>query len=175
MEEELNQTGYMTSHKQRTNSMNHTALLETHILYAELAYGVIHQHCEVFHCHSHIPICPTALIRPVLVTLVLRETATIIQHNVFFTKGQKISSANSHMAPLHSQWVHKSVSEISESTRRKTLRVIMTLPQEDLIAHYVAIDFSPSTCWFKSSPFSSYWSFLAVSPYSMNGLHNTDH
>lgn len=47
-------------------------LLETYILYAELAYGVVHEDGEVFYCHPHIPIGPAALIWPVLITLVLR-------------------------------------------------------------------------------------------------------
>ncbi len=42
------------------------------MLYTELAYGVVHKDSEVFYCHPHIPIGPTTLIRPVLVTLVLR-------------------------------------------------------------------------------------------------------
>jgi len=41
------------------------------MLYAELAYGVVHEDREVFHRHPHVPIAPAALIWPVLVALVL--------------------------------------------------------------------------------------------------------
>lgn len=46
-------------------------VLETYILYTELAYGVVHQDSEIFYSHPHIPIGPTALIWPVLETFVL--------------------------------------------------------------------------------------------------------
>lgn len=55
------------------SNKNYTVFFETHILYTELANGVVHQDSEVFNCHPHIPICPTALIWPVLVTLVLER------------------------------------------------------------------------------------------------------
>ncbi|TNN73899.1 hypothetical protein EYF80_015916 [Liparis tanakae] len=41
------------------------------MLYAELAYGVVHEDREVFHRHPHVPVAPAALIGPVLVALVL--------------------------------------------------------------------------------------------------------
>lgn len=47
----------------------------THVLNAEFAYGVIHQDSEVFHGHPHVPVHPAALVGPVLVTLVLQNTA----------------------------------------------------------------------------------------------------
>lgn len=42
-----------------------------HLLDAELAHGVIHQHRHILHGHSDIPVGPAALIRPVLSTFTL--------------------------------------------------------------------------------------------------------
>lgn len=42
-----------------------------HLLDAELAHGVIHQHRHVLHGHSDVPVGPAALIRPVLSTFTL--------------------------------------------------------------------------------------------------------
>lgn len=47
----------------------------TYVLDTEFTYGVIHQDGEVFNSHPHIAIHPAALIGPVLVTLVLHNTA----------------------------------------------------------------------------------------------------
>jgi len=46
---------------------------ETYILYTELANSIVHQDSEVFDCHPHIPIGPTALVWPVLVAFVLKK------------------------------------------------------------------------------------------------------
>lgn len=43
----------------------------THKLHAELPDGVVHQHSEVLHRHTHAAVRPTALLWPVLVTLIL--------------------------------------------------------------------------------------------------------
>lgn len=51
------------------------AVLETYILDAELADGVVHQDGEVLHHHPDISVGPAALIRPVLVALVLQGAA----------------------------------------------------------------------------------------------------
>lgn len=42
-----------------------------HLLDAELAHGVIHQDGHVLHGHSDVPVCPAALIWPVLSTFTL--------------------------------------------------------------------------------------------------------
>lgn len=44
----------------------------THILYTELAYGVVHQDGNILYSHSYIPVRPAALVWPVLVTFVLK-------------------------------------------------------------------------------------------------------
>lgn len=54
---------------------------DTYILYTELADGVVHQYSKVLHCHPHIPIHPTALVWPVLVTLVLKRGKMDIQQS----------------------------------------------------------------------------------------------
>lgn len=43
-----------------------------HLLDAELAHGVVHQHRHVLHGHTDVPVGPAALIRPVLSTFTLR-------------------------------------------------------------------------------------------------------
>lgn len=48
-------------------------MVKTYVLHTELAYGVIHQDCEVIDCYPHISVSPTTLVWPVLVTFVLQR------------------------------------------------------------------------------------------------------
>ena len=57
-------------YKQRLDIMEVCRKL-TYILHTKLAYGIVHKDCEVFHDHTDIPISPTTLVRPVLVTFIL--------------------------------------------------------------------------------------------------------
>lgn len=43
-----------------------------YLLDAEFADGVVHQNHCVFNRHADVPVCPTALVRPVLGTLALK-------------------------------------------------------------------------------------------------------
>lgn len=49
------------------------SMVKTYILHTELAYGVIHQDCEVIDRYPHISVSPTTLVWPVLVTFVLQR------------------------------------------------------------------------------------------------------
>lgn len=42
------------------------------MLYTELADRVVHQDCDIFHCHPHTAVDPAALLGPVLITLFLQ-------------------------------------------------------------------------------------------------------
>lgn len=138
-------------------------------MYTELAYGVVHENSEVFYCHSHIPIGPTSLIWPVLVTLVLRgrdhySINEIPKRELFFCNIFKIfpfkalndSNGTAHMLQFHSQSVQISVSERSETTQYETLLSDYDTDLEDLITHYVAIDFDPSHADLNLRQCSSY-------------------
>lgn len=53
------------------------AALRSYLLYAEFAYGVVHQYHCVFYRHTDVPVSPTALVRPVLGTFALRNKRLI--------------------------------------------------------------------------------------------------
>lgn len=52
----------------------HTNKKIGYLLDAELADGVVHQNHCVFYRHTDVPVCPTALVRPVLGTLTLKQS-----------------------------------------------------------------------------------------------------
>lgn len=54
----------------------------THMLHTELPDCVVHQHCDIFHCHPHTAIDPAALLRPVLIAFFLHFTHT--NHRFWF-------------------------------------------------------------------------------------------
>lgn len=55
-----------------------------YLLDAELADGVVHQNHCVFDGHADVPVCPAALVRPVLGTLTLKHN---IEHSHTVTQG----------------------------------------------------------------------------------------
>lgn len=63
--------------RQKVNTMKRLhpgthSLVRYYLLDAEFADGVVHQNHCVFYRHSDVPVCPTALVRPVLGTLALK-------------------------------------------------------------------------------------------------------
>lgn len=51
--------------------------MNNHLLDAEFTDGVVHQNHCVFYRHADVPVCPTALVRPVLGTLALKHKEMI--------------------------------------------------------------------------------------------------
>lgn len=71
--------------------------IDIYLLDAELADGVVHQNHCVFDRHTDVPVCPAALVRPVLGTLTLkRREGFNVQHThkAVYTHTQSIRASN---------------------------------------------------------------------------------